>query len=95
MTITRDEAARVAQLSRLALTEEELQQYTEQLDQILRYAEKLNALDTSQVEPMISAATQGNVFRSDKIRSGLQREVIFNSAPEHDDEFFRVPPIIE
>ncbi|MFH0938936.1 MAG: Asp-tRNA(Asn)/Glu-tRNA(Gln) amidotransferase subunit GatC [Planctomycetota bacterium] len=95
MTINRDEAAQVARLSRLALTEEELQQYTDQLDHILHYVEKLNTLDTSQIEPMISATTQGNVFRPDEIRPSLKREVAFNAAPAHDGEFFRVPPVIE
>jgi len=95
MAISREDVAKVARLSRLALTEAELQMYTEQLDRILHYVEKLNTLDTSKVEPMISAATRGNVFRPDDVRPGLKRDEAFNSAPAHDDEFFRVPPVIE
>jgi len=95
MALTREEVANVAKLSRLALTEKELETYTEQLGKILQYVEKLNALDTSKVEPMISAAAKGNVFRPDEIRPGLSREEALKAAPEHDDEFFRVPPVIE
>lgn len=95
MAISREEVAKVARLSRLALTEDELRTYTEQLGKILDYVEQLKALDVSSVEPMISAAAKGNVFRADAVRPGLTREDAFISAPSHDDEFFRVPPVIE
>lgn len=95
MAITRDDVAKVAKLSRLALSEDEVQMYTEQLGKILHYVEKLNEPDTSKVEPMITAAASGNVFRPDDVRPSLERKSAFESAPSHDDEFFRVPPVIE
>ena len=95
MAITPEDVAKVAKLSRLALTPAEVQTYTEQLGKILHYVEKLNALDTSKVEPMITASASGNVFRADTIKPSLQREDALHSAPAHDDEFFRVPPVIE
>ena len=95
MAITKEDVAKVAKLSRLSLSDAELQMYSEQLGKILGYVEKLNALDTSKVEPMITAAADGNVFRPDEVRTGLKREDALKSAPAHDDEFFRVPPVIE
>jgi len=95
VAITKDDVAKVAKLSRLSLSDAELQMYSEQLGKILGYVEKLNALDTSKVEPMITAAADGNVFRPDEVRPGLKREDALKSAPAHDDEFFRVPPVIE
>jgi aspartyl-tRNA(Asn)/glutamyl-tRNA(Gln) amidotransferase subunit C len=95
MAISKDDVAKVAKLSRLALSDDELQKYTEQLGNILHYVEQLNAVDTSKVEPMISAAASGNVFRPDVVKPGLKREDALASAPSHDDEFFRVPPVIE
>ncbi len=95
MAITKEDVAKVAKLSRLSLSDTELQMYSEQLGKILGYVEKLNALDTSKVEPMITAAADGNVFRPDEVRPGLKREDALKSAPAHDDEFFRVPPVIE
>ena len=95
MPLTPEEVAKVAKLSRLAMTEKEIQVYSEQLGKILTYVEKLKALDTSKVEPMITAAAEGNVFRPDEIKSGLKREDALASAPSHDSEFFRVPPVIE
>lgn len=95
MAITKQDAAKVATLSRLALSDDELVKYAEQLDRILHHVDKLNALDTSKVDPMITAAASGNVFRADVVKPGLAREDALHSAPAHDDEFFRVPPVIE
>jgi len=95
MAISIEEAKKVAKLSRLALSDSELKTFTEQLDKILGYFQKLNALDTSKVEPMISAAASGNVFRPDVHKPGLSRDDALHSAPAHDSEFFRVPPVIE
>jgi aspartyl-tRNA(Asn)/glutamyl-tRNA(Gln) amidotransferase subunit C len=95
MAITRDEVAKVAQLSRLALGEKELQTYTVQLDKILEYMVKLNALDVTKVEPLISAAAQGNVFRPDAVLESLPRADALASAPAQDGEFFLVPPVLE
>jgi len=95
MAISKDEVAKVAKLSRLALSDTELATYTQQLGGILDYVEKLKSVDTSNVEPMISAAASANVFRADEVRPSLKREDALASAPHHDDEFFRVPPVIE
>jgi aspartyl-tRNA(Asn)/glutamyl-tRNA(Gln) amidotransferase subunit C len=95
VAITPEDVTKVAKLSRLALSPAETQQYAEQLGKILHYVEKLNALDTSKVEPMITASASGNVFRADVVKPSLKREDALQSAPAHDDEFFRVPPVIE
>ena len=95
MAISREDVVKVANLSRLALSEDEIGKYTEQLGKILLYVEKLNAVDVSNVEPMITATASGNVFRPDEVVQGLSREEAFESAPAHDDEFFRVPAVIE
>jgi aspartyl-tRNA(Asn)/glutamyl-tRNA(Gln) amidotransferase subunit C len=95
MAISKEDVSKVAKLSRLAITESELTTYTQQLGSILEYVEKLRSVDTGNVEPMISAAASGNVFRADEIRPCLKREDALASAPHHDDEFFRVPPVIE
>ena len=95
MSISPEDVLKVARLSRLALSENEVHTHVEQLSKILSYVEKLNALDTSKVEPMLTAVATGNVFRADKVRPSLTREQALQSAPSHDDEFFRVPPVIE
>jgi aspartyl-tRNA(Asn)/glutamyl-tRNA(Gln) amidotransferase subunit C len=95
MALSAQEVTKVARLSRLALSPAELETYTAKLDKILDYVEQLKALDTSKVAPMISASAEGNIFRADVVRPGLDRQDVFVSAPAHDGEFFRVPPVIE
>ena len=95
MALSEKEVRHIALLSRLQLTDEEVKQYASQLTDILDYVKKLQSLDTEGVEPMISASGSGRVFREDQPRPGLPREAAFEGAPSHDEEYFRVPPVIE
>ena len=95
MALSEKEVRHVALLSRLHLTDDEVKHYTEQLAKILDHVEQLKRVDTSRVEPMITATTSGNVFREDTPRPSLAREDVLHSAPGHDDEYFRVPAVIE
>ena len=93
--ITRAEVAHVARLGRLELTEDEMERMTAQLDAILGYMEKLNALDTSKVEPTTTVIPMVSVMREDVVRPSLDREEALANAPDRADAFFRVPRIIE
>jgi aspartyl-tRNA(Asn)/glutamyl-tRNA(Gln) amidotransferase subunit C len=93
--ITRQEVEHVARLARLELSEEEKARMTEQLDAILGYMDKLNQLDTSQVEPMTTVIPMVSVMREDEVRPSLPVEEALANAPDREDAFFRVPRIIE
>ncbi len=93
--ITRAEVEHVARLGRLELSEGEMERMTAQLDAILGYMEKLNALDTSQVEPTTTVIPMVSVMREDIVRPSLDREEALANAPDRADAFFRVPRIIE
>jgi aspartyl-tRNA(Asn)/glutamyl-tRNA(Gln) amidotransferase subunit C len=83
----------LARLARLRLTDEERQTFARQLDQILAYAESIQALDTAGVEPMSHAAARPS-FREDEPHPGLPRETALSSAPDAADGFFRAPRIL-
>jgi aspartyl-tRNA(Asn)/glutamyl-tRNA(Gln) amidotransferase subunit C len=83
----------VARLARLSLSEDERQTFARQLDQILAYADSIQALDTAGVEPMSHAAARPS-FREDVVRSGLPREAAMEAAPDAADGFFRAPRIL-
>jgi aspartyl-tRNA(Asn)/glutamyl-tRNA(Gln) amidotransferase subunit C len=95
MKLTREEVRKVATLARLHLTAEEEERLTEQLDTILRYMEKLNQLDTSEVEPFTHAVDVVNAFREDKVTNHPNAEALLVNAPDKDQTFFKVPKIIE
>lgn len=95
MKITRKEVEHVASLARLALKEEEMEQFTVQLSDILTYVEKLNELDTKNVEPTSHALPVKNVFREDETTESIDRRKALGNAPDRTEEFFRVPKVIE
>jgi len=94
MGITREEVIHVAELARLALTDEEVELYTAQMQKILGYVEKLSALDTEGVEPS-SAYSAGESLRDDVVRPSLEREKALQNAPAKARGCFKVPRIIE
>ena len=93
--IERKDVEHVARLARLALSDAELERMREQLNGILSYIDKLNALDTRDVEPTSHAVPMVNVMREDEPAPCLPREEALANAPDRAGEFFRVPRIIE
>ena len=93
--IERKDVEHVARLARLALTDAEIEKMREQLNGILAYIEKLNALQTEGVEPTSHAVPMLNVMRDDAPGPCLPRDEALANAPDRAGEFFRVPRIIE
>lgn len=93
--ISKEEAKHVANLARLAITEEETDMITKQLDSIITFAEHLNELDTTNIEPTTHVLHMKNVLREDKSAPGLPREEVLKNAPDHQDGQIRVPGIME
>jgi len=95
MKIDKSVVEHVAHLARLSLAPEEIELYTEQIDRILEYMDKLNSLDTTGIEPTTHAVPLGNVFRQDEVNHNFSVEESVGNAPERKGSFFKVPPIIE
>jgi len=83
----------VARLARLSLTDEEREMFARQLEEILNWAESLQALDISDVPPM-SHPHDGRALREDEPREGLPRDTVLGQAPEAANGLFRVPRVI-
>ena len=95
MKITKKEVEHVALLARLKFSEEEKEPFVKQLSGILGYVEKLNEVDTSNIEPTSHVIKMQNVFRDDVVTDSLPREKALSNAPDKTEKFFRVPKIIE
>jgi len=93
--ISNDDVRYVARLARLDLPEEEMERFTVQLNTILSYMDKLNELDTSNVEPMSHVIDVCNAFRADTVAESFPQDVALMNAPEAQRGFFKVPKIIE
>jgi aspartyl-tRNA(Asn)/glutamyl-tRNA(Gln) amidotransferase subunit C len=84
----------VAALARLALTADEIEQFTEQLTVILEHAQDVAALDLDGVPPTAHPVPLVNVLRPDEVRPSLDREEVLAQAPLAEDHRFRVPRIL-
>lgn len=82
-------------LSKLELSDQEKEQAKKDMGRMLDYIDKLNGLDTSQVEPMSHVFPVHNVFREDVVTNGDEREDILENAPEQKDGQFQVPKTVE
>ena len=94
MLIDTAQVRKVANLARLSLTEEEEQQFTTQLSGILEYVQQLDELDTKDVPPTTRAIEVSNITRSDDREVFGDREAILESAPDREEDFFKVPKIM-
>ena len=94
MSVTIKDVEHVAKLARLEFNNAEKEKFTHQLNDILSYVEKLNEIDTSNVEPLSQVIESNNVFRKDETRPSSPREDMLKNAPDHSEQFFKVPKVI-
>jgi len=94
MSVTRKEVEYIASLAKLKFDEKELENLTHQMNDILKYVEKLNELDTSNIEPLSHPVEINNVFRNDVLKSSITTEDALKNSPAKTEEFFKVPKVI-
>ena len=92
--LSREDAAYVARLARLDLTDQELDTYAAQLATVLEHAAAVALLDTQGIDPTSHPLPLRNVFRSDEVRPSLDRDEVLRQAPSSEDGRFRVPRIL-
>lgn len=94
MAVTKKEVEKIAELARLKFSEEELENFTPQMNEILSYMDKLNELDTENVNPLSHPVEQTNVFREDELKPSIPTEDALKNAPSKDEHHFKVPKVI-
>ena len=92
--ISSDEVKKVAQLARLELNENEINQHAEQLEKILEYIKQLEKINTENVPCTTRAIEVVNVLRKDEKKNYKNSEEILDLAPSRENKFFKVPKII-
>ncbi len=95
MSLTRQEVEHIAELAKLGLTEEEKEQFRNQLSAILDYAQMLQQLDTDDVSPTAHAMGLHNVLRPDEVAPSLPQDQILANAPDQAAGYFRVKAVLE
>lgn len=86
---------KLANLARLSFNDAEKQEIKTDLQRMIAFVEKLNELDLDGVEPLLHMSGEVNVLREDEIKGSVSREQALKNAPQHDDQFFKVPKVIK
>jgi aspartyl-tRNA(Asn)/glutamyl-tRNA(Gln) amidotransferase subunit C len=95
MSISKDEVKHIANLSKLNLTDEELEKYTNELSDIVDMANQLSSIDVEGVKPTAHILNIQNVFREDIQQPSYDRELILKNAPSKDAGCVSVPKVVE
>ena len=94
MKVSKEDIEYIAKLAKLKFDGEEASKIQDEMNKILEYVEKLNELDTSEVEPLIHVLDLTNVDREDVVNQTLTSDDMLKNAPLKTEKFFRVPKVI-
>ncbi|MFC0186140.1 aspartyl/glutamyl-tRNA(Asn/Gln) amidotransferase subunit C [Pseudarcicella hirudinis] len=95
MQIDQQTLQKIAHLARLEMSESSDHEMIDSLNSVLTWMEELNELDTENVQPLIHMTEEVNALREDKIVPNITREQGLLNAPKKDEEYFRVPKVME
>ncbi len=94
MSVTIKDVEHIAKLSKLEFSDAEKEKFTHQFNDILKYMEQLNSVDTTNVEPLAQVIELKNVFRDDVVKPSTPTETALMNAPSATEEHFKVPKVI-
>lgn len=94
MAISKEEVIHIAKLASLNLSEEEIERYTNDMQEILEFANMINNVNTDGMNETIAANEKSNVLRKDEVVNFNNRELLLQNAPSQDEGMFRIPKVI-
>ena len=95
MTIDLKTVKHISKLSRISIDDNKAKKLSDDLNSIFKFIEKLNELDTKEIEPLTSIAETNLKLRKDEIQSKNIRDDILKNSPEDNKDFFVVPKVVE
>jgi aspartyl-tRNA(Asn)/glutamyl-tRNA(Gln) amidotransferase subunit C len=94
MKIDKATVDKIAHLARLEFNNESKEEMVKDMNNMLGFIEKLNELDTSDVEPLIYMSDEVNVLREDEVKGQVPQDEALKNAPKKDSDYFKVPKVI-
>ena len=92
--LSKEDVLKIAKLSKLEFSENEIEKFRTDLNKIFDHMEELNSVDTIDVEPLFNVLDLKDVLRKDVVKdSGIKKDILKNS-PNSDDEFIIVPKVV-
>lgn len=94
MKVSKEELLHIADLADLNIKDEEVDNYLENLQNILNFTEVINNASTEGLEETIGANENCNVFRKDEIKEFDNKKGIMNNAPEKERNMYKIPKVL-
>lgn len=95
MEVTDEMVKNLADLSRLTFNDQEKEDIKKDLQRMISFVEKLQEVDTSNVEPLLHMSESVNIYREDNIQGSMEKSAALNNAPMSDENYFKVPKVIK
>ena len=95
MKIDNETVDKIAHLARLEFENEAKQEIIKDMNNMLSFIDKLNELDTQNVEPLIYMSDEVNVMREDDVKHEITQDEALKNAPKKDSDYFKVPKVLE
>lgn len=95
MSVDQATVRRIAHLARIAVKDEDVPHLQGELNAILAFVEELNSVDVNGVEPMTSVVPMKMTLRHDEVADHAGAQAVVANAPQHEDNFFTVPKVVE
>ena len=93
--ISEQEVRKIAELSRLSLSSDELKKRTEDMNNILNYMDTLNEIDTDNVEELYNVNDMSNPLRDDTFEQSLEKKDVLKNSPSSNDDYIEIPLIVK
>jgi aspartyl-tRNA(Asn)/glutamyl-tRNA(Gln) amidotransferase subunit C len=87
--------SKLSHLAKLDFNTAEKEEIKNDLQRMISFVEKLNELDTTGVEPLLHMSDEVNILREDEVKGSITRKEALKNAPQHDEQFFKVPKVIK
>lgn len=94
-SVDTEQVKNIAHSVRIAITDQEAEKYTDQMNHMLKEVNRLDEVNTNDVEPTTHGIILGNVLREDEPIKSLTQEEALKNAPDHEDGHFKVPSVME
>ena len=94
MAISKEEVIHIAKLACLNLSEQEIEGYTKDMQEILEFAKTINNVNTENVGETVASNNKANAFRKDEVKNFGNRDALLNNAPSQDEGMFRIPKVL-
>lgn len=93
--LSKKQVEHIGKLSRLYLTEKQIEKFTNQLSAVLDYIEELSKVETKNLEPIGNITGLFNVWREDKIKPSFPSKEMLKNAPEKEGSYLKVKAVLE